>query len=247
MYSFINYIFILIIIILLLILYSIYIYIQFKKSINFNEKIPSWFDKSLIKEFKEKRNNETIKFFNNKFYHYKLLLIYKLYCLITNSNLIYYSSWNNIENIINNIKIQNKYDIVIGIKSGGAYIANYVAKINDIPNVGYIKIKKIKQENENNGIYARFNQSIYNKMYKLKSFYSPIDLKNKRVLIVDDGLLSGKTFEQVKKYIKTKKPKTISLFLLEGYSKTIDKIKKKNNIYYNKINTYYYFGPWGQI
>jgi hypoxanthine phosphoribosyltransferase len=141
-----------------------------------------------------------------------LLLIYKLYCLITNINLIYYSSWNNIENIIKNIKIQNKYDIVIGIKSGGAYISNYVAKINDIPNVGYIKIKKIKQENENNGIYSRFNQSLYNNMYKLKSFYSPIDLRNKRVLIVDDGLLSGKTFHQVKKFIKTKNPKKYHYF-----------------------------------
>lgn len=229
----------LIILLCLLYFYSVYLYNRFRNSINYTETIPKWFDKSLLNEYDYKRKTEIRNILNNnKLYKYLYtltdhiyILIFKLYNLYRNNRLIYYSSWNKIENIIDNTKISNNYDVVIGLKSGGAYISNYVAKINNIPNVGYIKVNKKSNNIENN----------------ISFFYTPINLKNKRILIVDDGLFSGKTFNKVKQFIVTKKPSKISLFLISGYKTTINKIKKQNKVYINKRKEYYYYGPWGLI
>jgi hypoxanthine phosphoribosyltransferase len=198
-----------------------------------NKSIPKWVDKSLYPIIKKKKNVN---------YIYKVnALVGGLYLKFSNPNTLF-CSWELLENNINNLikKLNYKqFDAIIGIKSGGAIITQYVADKLKIP-YSYIKICR--------DIY-KCNKTPYddaiNDLTKFTEKFSyvicediNIDVTNKTVLILDETIDSGNTTNFVKKYLlehKLAKEVVIGTICVpKGYKNVI---KSGSN--------YYAIWPWG--
>lgn len=99
-----------------------------------NKKIPNWINKTMLKDIQKKKD---------------VIYIYKVGAIICASiyqEKILFISWKKLEYyldiIIKNIQKTNiKYDAIVGIKTGGAIISDYISKKLNIKNYK-IKISK---------------------------------------------------------------------------------------------------------
>jgi hypoxanthine phosphoribosyltransferase len=167
--------------------------------------LPDWFDKNLIPYFHHKKNKE-LNIINHKHLlsvtYFTLLL--SLYSLFSRKQFNIYTSWNDIEqkiqkNIYNIQQKHIKYDGIIGIKSGGAFIANYYSKILNIPVYGYIKIERYGNNNVFNFLNGYWGKTQYS---NIKYTHITKYIRNKHILLVDDGYASGKTIQLANNYLK---------------------------------------------
>jgi hypoxanthine phosphoribosyltransferase len=208
-------------------------YIQ-KKISQSAKNLPQWFDKNLQNHFNLKVNKEKKVYskFNNVIY----LILYCSYAFFNNKKFYPFLNWEDIEKSIdyclNNIK---DCDVIIGIKSGGAYITKYIANKKQLPydyikterNVGFTKLI-------GRGIFK--SEKIQKSDYIIKEIPS-IDVTNKRVLLVDDAVLSGGTMKTVEKFLIEKGAKQVIKFVLHGHdNKDICMCANKSVIF---------AGPWG--
>ena len=208
-------------------------YIQ-KKMIQARNNLPPWFDKNLQHHFKLKVDKE--KKVYSKFNNVVYLFLYCCYALIHNKKFHLFLNWNDIENSINHcLNNVNKCDIVIGIKSGGAYITKYIAEQKQLPydyiktdrNVGFTKLI-------GRGIFK--SGKIQKTDYIIKEIPS-LDVTNRRVLLVDDAVLSGGTMKTVENFLYEKGAKKVIKFVLHGHNnKDICMCANKSVIF---------AGPWG--
>lgn len=126
-----------------------------------------------------------------------------------------------------------KADIVIGIKSGGAFIANYIALYIPVEEVDYIRVSHYSDKSRS--VVKSLSQ--LNKKAKV-SEKNKVSVADKRVLLVDDqtatgaSLIAGTTFmeEQGAREVRT-------LCLFSKHSYLVD--------YYAKHGLGVYF-PWGK-
>ena len=132
-----------------------------------------------------------------------------------------YISWEQLEKYLDIIieKIKNtepgteiKYDAIVGIKSGGAIISDYVSKKLNIDNY------KIKLSNSKYGCNKQSYHAIidlFDKMSNDKKSFNicePIeeDLEGKNIILIDELVSSGNTIKEAYKYLKqTKKVNNI--------------------------------------
>ena len=161
----------------------------------------------------------------------------EIYCLLTspfyhklNTNQIYWNDFNNhISIMANNIKNSStKIDYIIGIESGGAFVAKFLSYQFNI-NPLYIKASKYDEGKafENTKIIERSNLN---------------DIYNKNILIVDDQIMSGNTIIVIKNYINNNyKPKLIKTGILYCSNEKKDKF----NIDFNGQDFGIYKSPWG--
>jgi hypoxanthine phosphoribosyltransferase len=174
--------------------------------------IPKWVSPEMIPSIQNKQNS---------LFYMKILTIYAN-ALKQNRTFI---TWHQLENYLDIIveKIKNSgenYDAVIGIKTGGAIISDYISQKLNLPNY---KVKLSRKEyNCNKQSYNTFNDLINKNIFSNLGEYTvcePIehDLQGKNVILVDEMVSSGKTMVEAVEYLKNEKgvntiyPTTITL------------------------------------
>lgn len=176
------------------------------------ESIPLWVDQKLYPIIYKKRN---VSFFG-KIFLTSLLIITPYHSL--------FCSWKQLENNMDVLLLQlnkNDYDIVIGIKSGGAIVSNYISQKLDLP-CYYIKIGT----NCNKTVSQSISEFSSKYIFKKKNTYVicetlDIDIKGLRVLLIDESVGTGMTLKLSKQYlIEQKKAKYVSIACIEdnGFS-----------------------------
>ena len=206
-----------------------------------NKKIPEWVDKKMLKYIEKKRN---------VIYSVKVASIISASLL---QNTFLFMSWKDLEYyldmIIENIRKTNiKYDAIVGLKTGGAIISDYISRKLNIKNY---KIKFSKKKYECKKTSKDFFNNYYNEYIKKENSEFMIcegindDLKNKNIILIDELVSSGNTMNFAIDYLLSKNVTTI-------YPTTIlSNLKNKNlthnyNLDYILYCDYVVFVyPWG--
>jgi hypoxanthine phosphoribosyltransferase len=199
--------------------------------------IPSWVDKSMYESIKKKQSSP---------FYIKVGTIYAN-ALVKNRT---FMGWDELENYLDKMieRINNsgiRYDALVGIKTGGAIISDYISQRLGLPNY------KIKLSREEYNCNKKPSDAIDN-MVKNTYFYEQgeyticqgIDdnLEGKNIILVDELVGTGKTMEAAYNYLKEQKyaniiyPTCISLF----------KYKYHGSLHINNIlNEIPVIWPWG--
>jgi hypoxanthine phosphoribosyltransferase len=167
-----------------------------------NQPIPKWVDPTMFPNIEKKQNTPLYS---------KILHIYynNIYQEITIIN------WNTLEKYlditIDKIRETNvKFDGIVGIKTGGAIISDYISKKLNIPNY---KIKLSREEyNCNKKTIHTFND-IYNKRFNnnfgkytiCEKIPDSVDLKNKNIILIDELVSTGTTMIESINYLSSDK------------------------------------------
>ena len=178
-----------------------------------NQPIPKWVDPTMFPNIKKKQNTP---------FYLKILTLYwnSIYQKVT------IIDWNTLEKYLDitmyNIRETNiKFDGVVGIKTGGAIISDYISNKLNIPNY---KIKLSRKENNCNKKPINTIKDIIHTQLKYKSKYTicekipdHIPLKNKNIILIDEFVSTGTTMIESINYLSFEKevnfiyPVTISL------------------------------------
>jgi hypoxanthine phosphoribosyltransferase len=199
--------------------------------------IPNWVDKSMYENIKKKQDSP---------FYMKIGSIYTN-SFIHNTTFI---SWNELESYLDKMveRINNseiKYDAVVGIKTGGAIISDYISFKLGLPNY---KIKLSRDEYNCNKTPNDFIDDIVKKnlFYRQEKYQicEGIDdnLEGKNIILVDELVSTGKTMEESYNYLREKKyanivyPTCIALY----------KYKYRGSLYINNVlNGTVLIWPWG--
>jgi hypoxanthine phosphoribosyltransferase len=165
-----------------------------------NSPIPNWVDKEMIESIKKKQNSPIYS---------KIGAIY-INSLIQNRTFI---SWKELEKYLDTIveRIRHSgenYDGVVGIKTGGAIISDYISLKLGIPNYK-VKLSRSDYNCDKQPINAVNDIIQKNLLNNLGSFTicEGIDesLEGKNVILIDELVSSGKTINETYKYLKNEK------------------------------------------
>lgn len=130
-------------------------------------------------------------------------------------------------NLINKLKP----DYIIGIASGGALISSYIASKTNIP-VIYIKAKKYSNKNAK----EIMKSALIDKKIEIHDLSSKNELKkikNKKVVLLDDYVLTGDSISQSRNYLKEKyKPNKVINIIAYAPNDRFYKFKNKKIIDY---------------
>jgi hypoxanthine phosphoribosyltransferase len=202
-----------------------------------NGYIPYWVDKNMIENIKKKQNAP---------FYIKISSLY-INSIIQDYT---YISWNELEKyldiIINNIKKSGiNYDAVVGIKTGGAIISDYISLKLNLPNY---KIKLSRNEyncdkKSSDTINDIIKKNIIHDFGEFNICEKINDnLEGKNIILIDELVSSGTTIENAYAYLKNYKfvnyiyPTCISFYDI--------KYKGKININYVFKGTVFIW-PWG--
>jgi hypoxanthine phosphoribosyltransferase len=209
----------------------------YKIDIDLKEPIPKWVDNEMIPSIKKKLETP---------YYLRFLSIYAN-AINTGTT---YISWHELENyldiMIEKIKLSDvKYDAVIGIKTGGAIISDYISNKLGLQNY---KIKLSKNEyncdkKPIDTINEVFQRQILNKFGKYKVCEGIDDnLKGKNIILIDEMVSSGTTMSESINYLRNEKH--VNIIYPTCISLSTQKYKK--DIYINKvIPNLVFVWPWG--
>ena len=200
-----------------------------------NTKIPQWVSKEMYQYIMEKQNISHL---------FKISYIY-YNCYKWNPLFI---SWNKLEYLmniiverINKFEINNsiKFDAIIGIKTGGGILSDYISKKLDIKNYK-IKVKKNNcnnKDNINTLINNHFIRSKNDKYYICEEIFD--DLTNLNIILIDESIFSSNTINNAFEYLmESKKVKYIYQQCI-----FINKPDIKYNYIYEKNDPLIF--PWG--
>jgi len=202
-----------------------------------NGPIPSWVDKSMYESIKKKQSSP---------FYIKMGSIYAN-AFIQKRTFI---TWNELENYLDKMleRIHNsgiKYNAVVGIKTGGAIISDYISQKLGLPNY---KIKLTREEyNCNKKPSDTIDNIIKNNVTKVSGKYTICEgihdnLEGKNIILVDELVSSGKTMEESYKYLKQQKYVNIVYPTCIGFYKS----KYKGSLHINSIlNETVLIWPWG--
>ena len=165
-----------------------------------NEPIPNWVDPKMIESIKKKQSSPIYS---------KIGAIYAN-AVIQNRTFI---SWEQLEKyldiIIERIRHSGEnYDAVVGIKTGGAIISDYISLKLGIPNYK-VKISR-SNYNCNKKPYNAFNDIFDKIIFKKSSEYTICekiydDLEGKNIILIDELVSTGLTMIETYKYLKNEK------------------------------------------
>jgi len=213
------------------------IFTVYKLDQKVTSKIPNWVDNSMYDSIKKKQKTP---------FYIKIGSIY-LNSIIQQETFI---SWSKLEkyldDIVNNIRATGvKYDAVVGIKTGGAIISDYISLKLGIPNYK-IKITR-KEYNCNKTAHNTIGLMIKKNIFSTQSEYSICEgindnLEGKNIILIDEIVATGETMKEAYNYLKNKKyayiiyPTCISFY----------KWRYKENLQINTIlNGNIIVWPWG--
>ena len=210
--------------------------ILYKITKKINEPIPNWVDKKLYPIIEKKKNID---------YYIKFFSI--VVPAIMQSNILFLG-WNDVEYYLDNIIIQIKktnikYDAIVGIKSGGAIISDYISNKLNIKNYK-IKVKEEKFGCNPSRDIKTFINMWYNK-YNLKNnnyiICEGIDdnISNKNIILIDEIIASGITMQCCINYLIKKKVNKLFPIVINTNR------DKKPNVSTVISNTLIFIWPWG--
>ena len=165
------------------------------------EPVPSWVDPSLHAMIDVKRDISFVE----KVGHVAVMPACPEFAL--------YCPWDQLEeNLDELIGMMSKqpYDVIIGIKSGGAIISNYVAQRLYLPN-GYVKLAKICQKSMSETVSEYVSKAMPSNRFKNADYHvcehvrSDLKLEGKRVLLIDELINTGETILATKRYLLDEK------------------------------------------
>ena len=89
-------------------------------------------------------------------------------------------------------------DVVVGIKSGGAFIANYVAKCLGVEEVCYVQVEYYRP------IFSSTVLAFITRFLRRArlTLTGELDVQGKRVLLVDDQVYTGKSLRAARAYLE---------------------------------------------
>jgi len=162
--------------------------------------IPNWVDKDMLSSIKKKQGTSLF---------IKLGSLYAN-AVIQNRTFI---TWTQLEDYLDNIveRIRNSgkhYDAVVGIKTGGAIISDYISLKLGIPNY---KIKLSREEYNCNKQSKNTVDDMIKKYFYYKQGEFTIcegindNLENKNIILIDEIVATGKTIEESYNYLKEQK------------------------------------------
>lgn len=180
--------------------------------------VPDWIllDPYLVNVYKKKIN--------------KPISYQNIFCIVTcyfdNLCIKRQLSWMDFEEQIRELsKGLPEFDYIVGIESGGAFVAKYLSIITNKP-VVYIKISKY-----DDGKFWQKTPSV--------SINSDLSvLEGKKVLIIDDHILTGDTLTKAKDIVEQYNPKKV-------YTGVLYQNRQHPIINYNGINASMSRSPWG--
>ncbi len=159
--------------------------------------VPSWVDPQLYYIITKKRTS--------------FPLIIKMLSVCTpliKQDLASFISWNQLEkkldNIIDKIDVK-KIDCIIGIKSGGAILSNYLSKKLNIP-CYYVRVSSKCQHYKVQNTFVDLYKRVYGIKLHQFSVCEPIeaDITGKNVLLIDEQIATGTTVQTVVDYLNSK-------------------------------------------
>ena len=166
------------------------------------EPIPEWVDKNMFENIEKKQNTNII------------IKINEILSVLFDQE-IPYISWKDLEEYLEIIieKINKsgiKYDAIIGIKSGGAIISDYISKRLNITNY---KVKLSRKEyncNKTTSLYHGYIDIVKRLLLKNNDTYDICediseDLSQKNVILIDELVDTGITMYHSINYLKDEK------------------------------------------
>lgn len=179
------------------------------------DDLPSWFDVALLPLLREKwlerKNRKILRF----------MTAVRFLTPSTKGS----PRWVDLETKIDSIKIHNRPDVVVGIKTGGAFIANRVASRWDShprgrPYVTYIRLSKYGSLSpmQRIGIWMRHLMSYKANTKGVSVTEAPkkIHIQHKSVLLVDDQCGSGSTLQMARRIMSTLGARKIETFVVSS-------------------------------
>ncbi|MBS3169005.1 hypothetical protein J4210_00845 [Candidatus Woesearchaeota archaeon] len=200
------------------------------------ETPPAWFDPALVKLLEKKRDRSGIHPFKRLLdwaVRQPLKVIVPREVFNTHKH-----TWSDIERLVQEgiemIKLGNyQPDVVVGIKSGGAFIANYVASCLGVGIVGYMKASH----------YSDKSGSIATTVFQMGEAAvikesCTVEVLEKRVLLVDDQVATGASLQAAKQHLQDRGAGTVKTYCL--FAKDPELVD-----YFNNPGLGIYF-PWGK-
>ena len=207
-----------------------------------HQQIPDWVSYSMLSSIKKKQEST---------YYSKILHI----LANTVVQQVTFISWSELQTyldiIVEQIKETGiKYDAVIGVKTGGAILSDYISKKLQIKNYK-IKLskekyncdKKISDTIEDN--IDRLSQNNYMNYMICEGIYDNIQDKN--VILIDELVSSGNTISESYRYLKESKKvnniyvTSVALYKLKFMKQNLSLDFKIHNIINNGVVVW----PWG--
>jgi len=184
-------------------------YLKIEKEIR--KPLPSWVSKEMYPNIEKKRNIKT---------HWKLIMFY--FNSILQKRM--FVSWEDLctfmDQIAENIKKSGKkYDAIVGIKTGGAILADYLSLKLGIPNYKIKVTSSVYNCKKKEQDLVKYVLDSYKNTKKMD--YTVCEglnenIQGKNIILFDEQINSGKTIKQTHHYLK--------------------EIKKVNDIYTSTIS-----------
>ena len=199
--------------------------------------IPKWIDPEMIPSIKKKQDTP---------YYFKILTLYAN-AYVQDKN---HMDWNSLEKYlditIERIKNSNiKFDGVVGIKTGGAIISDYISQKMGLPNYK-VKISRGEYKcnkqpiNTVNDMVERHIFNTYGKYTVCEEIHE--NLEGKNIILIDEVVASGTTMHETIKYLKDEKHVNIVYPTCISFSrKRFQHYFKLNYIIHKLV----FIWPWG--
>ncbi|MDP2907186.1 MAG: phosphoribosyltransferase family protein [Nanoarchaeota archaeon] len=197
-------------------------------------EVPEWFDSELVSLLEAKIDRSKIKIEERRLDWVMRQIMKALPSSITGVVTKKFT-WGDIEHMIekNCATIDYEPDLVIGIKSGGAFISNYVAKCLEVSEVDYMHVAHYS-DNSRSIVKSTLTSALKKAVIKEEPKARII---GKKVLLVDDQTGTGSTLETGKDYLIQKNAMEVKTFCLYTKGPKVDYCKRKGLMLYT---------PWGK-
>lgn len=205
-----------------------------------HEPVPNWVSPELLPIVKKKQNVP-----------YSVKILCTLAPIFFHRMAPFYS-WSRLEDVLDNLleKIGRDFDVIVGVKSGGAIIASYIhTKVPDVP-MYFLKLKRLNTK-ENTSAVRMLQEIVHKNILYTKDVFEvsegiTADISNRRVLLLDETIASGQTILFAKEYLeKEKHVASVTLATVNIHNVNVKSyIKDDDIIYYSKTEKVAIF-PWG--
>jgi hypoxanthine phosphoribosyltransferase len=191
--------------------------------------LPAWFDSRLLDEFRKKiRNNlASLKWHNHvtKSFNYA----------VSNERM----TWRRIEQMVDEIEVAERFDLAVGVLSGGAFIARYVCVRLEIGALVYVRSKVWSGT-------TLVKTALNILRYLLRGSFEcerielddSLDVSGKRVLLIDDTVTTGTTMEGVARALRARGAAEVKTYALVCN-------RKHQPHYFHRMAPVPFIWPWG--
>ena len=169
-----------------------------------NATLPDWFDRSIEVHFRRKlaANVRSLKLYNYFLKPFDHALTLKRV------------TWREIEHIVDSTPVSEPVDEVVGVLSGGAFIAPYVARRNGISSVSYIR-SSYWSANTLIGTITKIAAHLLERPVTSNlEFPADFNVADKVVLLVDDTICTSATIDSISAELYRRRAKRVIRYAL---------------------------------